>query len=167
MNESVSFLSKYRAKGALLDTNLLLVYVVGKTHRSRLSDFHHTKQYEQDFPMIERVVEFFPKIYTTPNVITEVSNLGKKLGADFFETLRKVVSVLDEQCCVSKDAAASAHFPKIGITDAGLCTIAANYLVITADFALYQILRANNVDAVNFHHLRQFAWAAGASAVKP
>lgn len=158
MNESVSFLLKHRSKGALLDANLLLVYVVGKIGASRLANLHHTKQYQHDFPLIERMVEFFPTIYTTPKVLTEVSNLGKKLGVKFYSTLGKVVAVLDERYCASKDASANAHFQKLGLTDAGLCTVAAAHLVITADFPLYQILRANNVDAVNFHHLRQQAW---------
>src|SRR5467141_187040 len=49
MNEDLQFLKKHLSKGALLDANLLLVYVVGKTHSSCLSGFHHTKQYHRDF----------------------------------------------------------------------------------------------------------------------
>jgi hypothetical protein len=158
MNEDLLFLLKHRGRGALLDANLLLVYVVGKTHPDRLSTLHHTKQYERDFPLIKRVVEFFPTIYTTPNVLTEVSNLGRKLGVDFFNTLRSVIAVLEERYCTSKDASADKHFLKLGLTDAGLCSVAAKHLVITADFALYQILRTNKMDAVNINHLRQIAW---------
>jgi hypothetical protein len=86
--------------------------------------------------------------------------LGKKLGVEFYSALGKVVAVLDERYCASKDASANAHFQKLGLTDAGLCTVAAEHLVITADHPLYQILRANNMDAVNFNHLRQQAWRA-------
>src|SRR4051794_6446818 len=101
MNEDLSFLWKHRSRGALLDANLLLVYVVGRTNRSRLSQLAHIKQYRDDYPLLERLVEFFPTVYTTPNVLTEVSNLGKKLGTDFFGILRKVVAVLDERYCTS------------------------------------------------------------------
>jgi hypothetical protein len=158
MNESLSFILENRGKGALLDANLLLVYVVGKIHPNRLLRLHHTKQYYEDFPLVERLVEFFSTIYTTPNVLTEVSNLGKKLGSEFFSILGAVVSVLDERYCISKDASANTQFLKLGLTDAGLCTVAAKHLVITADSPLYEILRANKVDAVNFHHLRPLAW---------
>jgi len=156
MNEDLLFLLKHRGKGALVDANLLLVYVVGKIHPSRLAHYHHTKQYLQDFPLVERVVELFPTIYTTPNVLTEVSNLGG--GGEFFGMLRKVITVLDERYCVSKDACAHADFRTLGLTDAGLCSLAAKHLVVTADFPLYQILRANKVEAVNFNHLRPLAW---------
>lgn len=80
MNEDLSFILKHRKNGALFDANLLLVYVVGKTDRKLLTQLHHTKQYEEDFPIIERLVEFFSVVHTTPNVLTEVSNLGRKLG---------------------------------------------------------------------------------------
>lgn len=158
MNEDVAFLTKYCRKGALLDTNLLLVYTVGKTDRTQLPHLHHTKQYEHDFDLIECIVELFPTIYTTPNVLTETSNLGKKLGTDFFDTLASIINVLDEKYCLSRDAVAHTHFRKLGLTDAGLCTLAAKFLIVTADFPLYQMLRANNADAVNFHHLRPLGW---------
>src|SRR5437773_11765531 len=109
INEDVSFLKKHQGNGALLDANLLLVYVVGKSHPSLLSQFHHTKQYHRDFPLVERLIDvFFRTIYTTPNVLTEVSNLGGKLGGklgeEFHSRLGKVVAVLEERYCVSKDA---------------------------------------------------------------
>jgi hypothetical protein len=158
MNEDMSFLLKHRGKGALLDANLLLVYVVGKTHPGMLRDCHYTKQYQYDLPLIERVVEWFSKIYTTPNVLTEVSNLGGKLGCEFFDTLGNVVTLLNERYCPSKEASGYTYFRTVGLTDAGLCMIAAEHLVVTADYDLYQILRKNNVDAVNFNHLRPLAW---------
>ncbi|MBC7928448.1 MAG: hypothetical protein H7039_22630 [Bryobacteraceae bacterium] len=159
MNEDVSFLLKHRRNGALIDANLLLVYVVGKTDKSWLSRLQHTKQYEQDFPLIEATIEFFPRIYTTPNILTETSNLGKKVGEQFFRTLGRVISVLDERYCVSREAAADRHFCKLGLTDAGLLAIADQMLVVTTDFTLFRMLRAQNLDAVNFNHLRPFGWA--------
>jgi hypothetical protein len=160
MNESVLFLLKHRTRGALIDANLLLVYIVGKMDRDRLSQFHHTKQYAPDFEIIEAVVELFPKVYTSPNVLTEVSNLGKKLGVSkFFDTLRDVINILEERYCISKDVAAASSFQKLGLTDAGLWTLAAKLLVVTLDFPLYQTLRGDNIDAVNVNHLRPLGWA--------
>ena len=166
MNEDYSFLLKHRSKGALVDANLLLVYLVGKTYPNRLSDFKHTKQYRDDFPLIEQVVDYFPRIYTTPNVLTEVSNLGKQVGGEFFNTLRKVILFLDEHYCASKDASANAQFKTLGLTDAGLCSVAAKYLVITADLDLYLSLRAIKMDAVNLNHLRPLAWNGVLSSLR-
>jgi len=158
MNEDLTFLRKHRGKGALVDANLLLVYVVGKTDRAELSRFQHTKQYADDFALVERLIESCQPIYTTPNVLTEVSNLGKKLGVKFFATLELVILLLDEQYCLSRDASKHDRFRLLGLTDAGLCTLAEERLVITADVTLYRILRGKNVDAVNFNHLRPLLW---------
>lgn len=158
MNEDVAFLTEHRHKGALIDANLLLVYVVGQTDERLLKRNHHTKQFADDFPLIKRIVEHFSVIYTTPNIVTEVSNLGKNLKDGFFDTLATVVNNLDETYCSSKIAVADRCFRKLGLTDAGISHLASGCLVVTADFALYRILRNRNVKAVNFNHLRQASW---------
>jgi len=81
----------------LLDANLLIVYLVGKYDMDIMQSFHHTKQYVEDFPLIERLVTLFRIIYTTPNVLTEVSSLGKSLGSGFYDTLQRAISGLDEK----------------------------------------------------------------------
>lgn len=96
----------------------------------------------------------FAKIYTTPNVLTEVSNLGKKGGVDFFSQLKSVIEVLDERSCSSSTAAQGAYFDKLGLTDSALLKLGPEFLIVTADFTLHSILRANKVNAVNFNHLR-------------
>lgn len=138
----------------------MLVYFVGMFCPGRLSDFKHTQQYAQDFPLIRRLAECFSVLHTTPNVLTEVSNLGKKLGHDFFGGFQKVVHVLDEHQFASRDAVESAYFKSVGLTDSGLLKIGAQVLVITTDFQLYQLLRSQNRDAVNFNHLRMASWKA-------
>ena len=158
MTEAVTFVVKHRSTGALFDANLLLVYVVGKLDKRRLSGFHHTKQYEEEFPLIEKLVESFSVLHTTPNVLTEVSNLGRKLGPAFFDLLQRIVTRLDEQYCASKDAVENPHFRKLGLTDAALI-VGAKSLVVTADADLHGILRARQIEAVNYHHLREDYWS--------
>jgi hypothetical protein len=159
MTEALTLIAKHRKTGALFDANLLLVYAIGMYDRSRLQHYSHTKQYVYDFDLIKFLVEFFPTIYTTPNILTEISNLGGKLGSPFFSSLRTVVNASDEQYCASKDAASHASFHKLGLTDAGIISLASNkYVVITADWPLYQTLRSKDIDAVNINHLRHLDW---------
>ncbi len=120
MTEELDFIRKHRSKGALLDANLLLVYLVGKINIHRLETFHHTKQYVSFFPLLRSLVEMFPKIYTTPNVLTEVSNLGHDLGEGFYHLLKQVVPHFDEKYCVSGEAVSHPNFNTIGLTDAAL-----------------------------------------------
>jgi hypothetical protein len=160
MTEALDFISKHRGKGALLDANLLIVYLVGKYDMDMMRSFHHTKQYVEDFPLIERLVAFFRIIHTTPNVLTEVSSLGKSLGSGFYDTLQRAITGLDEKFCLSKDAATNPHFNTIGLTDSGLMSLAANgILIVTADWPLYSILRSKDIEAVNINHLRPLYWS--------
>jgi len=155
MNEAAAFIAKHRRRGALLDANILLVYVVGMCDIRLLPQFHHTNQYKDDFPLIRHLIKQFRLTYTTPHVLTEVSNLGKELGPKFFDALQRMVQVLDEQSCTSKDAVANVYFRRLGLTDAAHLNIARNnILVITADFPLYLTLRHSKIDAVNINHLR-------------
>ncbi len=165
MSEALALIEKHRSTGALFDANILLVYAVGMCDKSRLQHYPHTKQYVDDFDLIKSLVEFFSVIYTTPNILTEISNLGGKLGSAFFATLETVVRFSEEQYCASKDAASDASFRKLGLTDAGIISLAANkYVVITADWRLYQVLRSKGIDAVNINHLRPLEWSARLSS---
>jgi hypothetical protein len=160
MNEAGEFIFKHKHKGALLDANILLVYLVGTLGLSRLRAFERTSQYVDDYPLFQGLVDyFFPRLYTTPHVLTEVSNLGKKAGLGFYEVLQKAIQMFDEKACSSKEAAVNPHFSKIGLTDCALMRIAADgLLVLTTDLPLYLILRSKNIDAVNVTQLRPHFW---------
>lgn len=159
MTEDIAFITKHKKKGALLDANVLLVYLVGIYDMRRMRSFSHTQQYADDFPLVDKLVKTFPVIYTTPNVLTEVSNLGGKLGDGFYDVLQLAIPRLKEQYGVSEEAAKHSYFNKIGLTDCALVDIArAGVLVISIDSTLCRILRSKNIDAVNFNHLRQLSW---------
>ena len=160
MNEDVDFLRKHRTDGAIVDANLLLVYVVGRADRRLLNRSFHTQQYEDDFPLIERIIDHFEAIYTTPNILTEVSNLGAKVGAHkvLDVVAQIIIHKLNEQYCLSRDACGDPAFQKLGLTDAGLLLLAQKHLVVTADFNLHRMLRHRGLDAINFNHLRQASW---------
>jgi hypothetical protein len=162
MNETEEFLRKHRGKGAFLDANLLLVYAVGRYDRSLLGSFHHTKPFVDDFEWIERLVlRWFTKIHTTPNILTEVSNLGGKLGRPFFDEFKAVIAPLLETHCPSVDGTNDKKFREVGLTDSIILAVASTNpsVVLTADFDLYSILRARQIDAININYLRQVHWA--------
>lgn len=111
-------------------------------------------------PLIESLVErWFTHIHTTPNILTEVSNLGKKAGEEFYPILGEIINSLEEMLLASKDAVRSPLYGQCGLTDAGLYALGSEHLVVTADFALYVSLRHKGIDAVNFNHVRTAAWA--------
>ena len=64
------------AAGLLVDTNLLVLLVVGSVNRDRIETFKRTSKYTKaDYDLLTRVLGAFQKIYTVAHVLAEVSNL--------------------------------------------------------------------------------------------
>ncbi len=95
-------ISKYENKGVLIDANLLLMYFLGFYDLRTMCAFKRTEKYsDEDWVLMRRLTSLFKKIVTTPNVITEVSNLAGQLGepvkTEFFTHMAKSVEVLTEE----------------------------------------------------------------------
>ena len=69
-----------------VDTNLLLVLVVGLLDPEQVEKFKRTRSYtREDYSLLSDFVSGYDGLLTTPNVLTEVSNLAGYLS----EPLRK------------------------------------------------------------------------------
>jgi hypothetical protein len=163
MLDAVGLIEKHQSKGALIDANLLLLYVVGKTNRRRLCDFKPCDVFEtDDFELLERLVAYLGKVITTPHVLTEVSNLAKLHGRElsaFRERYKVMVEEMDEFYDESRAVVADTAFMRLGLTDAAIAMLGRrNLLVLTADLQLWLTLQQRGVDAVNFNHLRPLKW---------
>jgi rRNA-processing protein FCF1 len=157
--------AKYQRSGALIDTNLLLLYLVGKVDTGRIPTFKRTKQYVvEDFHLMERLVSSFQRIVTTPNILTEVSDLAGQLSGElrarFFQQFREQIEILDEQYWPSKEVSLNEYFTRCGLTDSVIMSVTPNqYLVITDDFRLSNILDHLGIDVINLNHIRTLVWS--------
>jgi len=159
-DEGLELFRRYREKGILLDTNLLFVYVMGKCGPERLATSKRAQAYtQQDFENLESMIEggFFSKLYTTPNVLTEVSNLAPRGDFRFFEVLAAVTDLLEEKYYPSSVPAHHDLFWRLGLTDTCLFAAQQEFLVFTDDLTLCHQLQAHGVDAVNFNWYRTLA----------
>jgi hypothetical protein len=108
----------------LIDSNLLLLYILGNTNKQRIPTFKRTQTYTvQDFELLQLLVERFSRVVTTPNVLTEISNLATLYGAElkqFRSVLRNATEVIDEFYIESRRAVSDRHFERLGITDAAI-----------------------------------------------
>jgi rRNA-processing protein FCF1 len=151
---------KYRGRGALPDANLLLLYFMGTYDAEQIQRFKRTEKYfPDDFYVLERMVNFFAKIVTSPNILTEVSNLSNQLAeparTQYFSEFARRIHALEEQYCPSSQACGHPYFTKCGLTDAVIIELSLNaYLVITDDFRLSNLLQAIGIDVINFNHIR-------------
>src|SRR6266446_8971329 len=154
----------YKPKGLLEDTNLLLLYFIGAYDPERISRFKRTMAFTIDeFLLLAMFLGLFEKIITTPNILTEVSNLSgqlpENLRAFFWEYFAGRMLDLQESYTPSTTISASPHFTKFGLTDSGIVGLVKDkYLVLTDDLKLAAYLQNLDIDVINFNHIRAIAW---------
>lgn len=154
-----------RKAGLVIDTNLLLLYLIGLHDPDRISHFKRTRGVYSvdDFELLVYVINLFDGFSTTPNILTEVSNFIDREQYDdipMLTVLRDKVIYQEEHYIESRKILSNRDetFVKFGVTDTVLYHLAqANYLILTVDLPLWAYL-VNRVDkkfpALNFYHLR-------------
>lgn len=145
----------------LLDTNVLVLFVVGAVNRNRIESFKRTSQYTvADFDLLSRVLSQWPRQCTVPHVLAEVSNLTDLRKTELVQArriLKETISVLDEVQLPSYRAADDLFFNTLGLTDAAIASVAREHdcSVLTDDLDLYLHLQRDGITAYNFTHLRR------------
>lgn len=160
-----NLLRKYKRRGILVDTNILLVYFVGLHDPKTIPKFKRTCTFAiEDFNTVTSVLKFFDVRVTTPHILAEVSNfisqLPEKTAFDCFDIFSKALTVLEEhQLPAQQIAANSPVFRKFGLTDTGIALLAKDkYLVLTDDLRVSHYLSNNGIDVLNFNHIRELNW---------
>jgi len=157
-----NLVERHRSRGVLVDTNILLLLFVGSFDRGRIARFKRTQQFTAgDFDRLTNVLSCFARIVTTPNILSEVSNLSGQLGepdrARYFADFAGRIDLLDERYVPSKSAAAAAEFPRLGLTDSVILQLGKErLLVLSDDEPLCYYLERAGVDVINFNHVRDF-----------
>jgi hypothetical protein len=157
---------KYRSKGALLDTNLMLLLIVGAYDPRCIATFKRTMKYtKDDFTLITGVANYFQRRVITPNILTEVDNLARQLPERDHRALSsifgRIISSFFELYVPSADAFRTPEFAQLGLTDVATILSTNDLLVITDDFRLSNRLLNAGRDAVNINHIRMLGWGIG------
>jgi hypothetical protein len=151
-------------RGLLVDTNLLLLYFIGIFDRDLIQRFKRTRAFTlEDHDVLLSLLERIQPLLTTPNILTEVSNLSGQLGepmrAHYFRAFARGISLLTEHYIESTRSADTEHFVPLGLTDSAILSLgAAGHLVLTDDFKLSQRLQTIGADVINFNHVRTLGW---------
>lgn len=161
----VEKINKYRNKGIIIDSNLLLLLIIGTINKNHISNFKRTSAYiPEDYDTLNLFVSQFKNIITSPNILTEASNLANSLSGKYKVAFSNVfansIRVLEEKYVSSKNAADNPIFHKFGLTDTTILElIKGQYLLITDDFKLsaYAVEKLN-LDVLNFNHIRIYNW---------
>ena len=108
------------------------------------------------------VLELFASTFTTPNILTEVSNLSGQLYGrhkhNYSDTMAREIVLMEERYLPSGKLAPLPEMKMFGLTDTGLAQLARDgYLVLTDDLRLYNYLTNFSLEVINFNHIREFS----------
>ncbi len=146
--------------GLLIDTNLLVLFVVGTAAKEYIAKHKKLTAFTvEDYDMLVKIVAGASEVLVTPNTLTETSNLAAYIGeparSKVLDVLRAVSTTSQELYVPSSTAAHRREFIRLGLADAALLEVAAkNVTLLTTDFDLYNAALTQGAKALNFNHLR-------------
>lgn len=158
-------IDRFSPKGLLIDTNLLLLYVVGQFDDGiiRRGSFNRLAAYSfEDYSLLLGLMSLFGKYVTTGHVLSEVSNwIGQLPRTREIECLGRFADILTaftELQVESFETALHPRFAYLGLTDTAISRFASDYLVLTDDARFAGHLHEMGLDALNINHIRQEIW---------
>jgi predicted nucleic acid-binding protein len=149
------------SRSALLDTNLLVLLIVGSTSEAHIVKHKRTRSYDvQSFRLLrDTLVGNFTKLITTPHVLAESSALlrqcAEPLRSHLTETLAHWASESREEYLPAEQVVLRPEYMRLGLTDAAIIAQASREIVLlTDDLQVYLEAAQAGVQAENFTHLR-------------
>lgn len=150
----------------LLDTNVLLVYLVGLYNPSLISTFEKTSSYdEQSFNMIKHIVHYHKTLIVNSYIATEISNLSSQFHSknidEYYVRLVNYFSSVNENTFSLKYLCSNTSaIIKFGFTDVSILELASknSVTVLSDDWALVTEGISKNLNFINFRNLQGKNW---------
>lgn len=160
-----ALINKYSSNGIIIDTNIMLVYIVGTYDVKYIPDFKRTSKYcADDYRFVCSVLSCFNRKVITTHILAELSNLSMQIQDNrlvtYFNVFREFLEDIGENH-ISKDRIlALPLLPKLGVTDLGILEIVKKfrYLTFTDDFRMSNYIRDMGIDVLNLNDIRTVEW---------
>jgi len=142
-----------------VDTNLLVLLVVGSVNRRRIGQFKRTSSFEEkDYDLLRDLLRGY-RIFSLAHVLSEMSNLTDLSGdeqAQARQILREAICAIEEPIMPSRTAVQNSVYTRLGLTDAAIVESARTHgcAVLTNVLDLTLALQQQDLPAANFTHYR-------------
>ena len=161
-----------KSRSVVLDANLLVLFVVGRSSRSHIARHKRLQQYDiAAYELLAERLAAVPHVVVTPNVLTEASNLLSRgtepARSEIMVTLQALIQNLgdsltrggvDERYVPSAQAAARGEFVSLGLTDSAILESSdENTVLLTDDLELYLSALRDGHSAEYFTYSRRAA----------
>jgi predicted nucleic acid-binding protein len=147
-------------KSALIDTNVLVLLLVGTALEAYISRHHRTKEFQR--PHYHRLIEIlsgYQPIEVPAHVLAEANSVVRQkvhgiMLADIMATLARFLSASHEASFLSLAATKSDTYERLGLTDAILCELGSSNdrTLITMDGDLFRAAVAKGQKVINFRY---------------
>jgi hypothetical protein len=160
MLDATALITKHQGRGVFIDTNLLVLLLVGLVNPRRIASFKRTQDFSiEDFRVLRKLVEWFGvPLVATPHVLSQVSDLTDLSGKEAIlirELFKSIVEEIEEQHDAARRLVRHPLFERFGLGDASIAQVCARGIVVlTADVQLQIALGSTGLDAINFNHVR-------------
>lgn len=155
----------------IVDTNLLLLIVVGSVDRALVENHKRLKDFTaKDYDFLSgTIVPLFEKLVIVPNVLTEVANLSRHVGLQvrqrdaarlILQGIRNLAESATEVYVPSSVAVQCPEFLELGLTDAVLLTLSTldtegdEPTLLTVDEELFDRALSNGYSVLDYTQLR-------------
>ena len=146
----------------LIDTNVLLLHVVGSHDRTFIDRVKRTATFTQaDFELLQGELAKYSALVVTPSVLAELSNLLPNWAHEHVaQSMPDVFASFQEEGAGFAEVISDRVFARLGFTDTAIVMIASSGTaddelhVLTDDVHLYNELAYRGVTVANFNHLR-------------
>jgi len=149
--------------GLFVDSNLLLLLVVGRSSRDIIAKHRRLRRYTaRDYDILLDLLADVDQVFVTPHTLAEASNLlaqhGEPERSRLFDQLRRLIHESKEVIVTGTDASNHNAFKRLGLTDAALLNVVTRETpLLTVDLDLYyEAARKEPHAAINFNYLRGF-----------
>ncbi len=148
------------SKQLTIDTNLLVLLIVGLTSTAFIERHKRTRIYtKEDFELLSEMLSGVSSLVVTPHVLSETSNLlrqysepGKSLIS---AVMQRLIDTSIETFVPSSVAASRAEYFRLGLTDAAMIELQSSGIaLLTDDLDLYVASVTAGFEAINFSHAR-------------
>lgn len=154
-------IQRHAGKVAILDSNVLLLYLVAEFDLNLVgSSYKRLSTFQQpDVVLLRWLFGQFSSVATTAHVLTEVSNLSNQMPdwvkARWFPWFGQGLAEFAEIALASREIGRLESFHRFGLTDAGLAHLSDKYVIVTNEWPLTGFLESRRLPVINFTHLRK------------
>ena len=141
----------------ILDTNTLLLFIVGSVSKKYIQQFKRTYQFSgDDYDLLIEILNKGDAIITIPQVLTETSNLlakGLEPRARYavWDQFQKFIAHTEEIFINSEVSSLDPDFLRLGLTYAILAILSQDsFHILTCDVPLYDAITSRGYSATNF-----------------